>query len=177
MIAGAPDVLGVQTQLLSCAYSALGAVTGVGLPQRVAVTPGPPTWDGCDCGLLTVHASRLYTSTTFPADAGGETSQRRCGNPYLAVDVTVSIVRCAPTFGVNSAPPTVEKEIEAARVLWDDAAAVLSGVACCLQTLYDARTIHEYVVRQQVVIGPEGGCVGTDTSLTVGFVNGCMCKE
>lgn len=178
MIVGAIPLYDVQQQVLTCATNALGAVTGVGAPNRIIVSPGPPTWDGCDCGLLAVSTSRIYMSQTFPIDSGGETSQRRCGNPYVCVDMSVTIARCTPV-GKNGSAPTPKQESEAARILYDDAAAILSGVACCLQSMSEGSPplVEDYVIRQQVVVGPEGGCVGTDTSLTLGFVNGCLCKE
>lgn len=148
--------------------------TDAGAPQRVCEVAGALAWDACDCGLLAVTVDRIVQSRAFPADAPPVDMSAGCPPPYLAASLTVTVLRCAPPPDRVGNPPTCEALDLAAQVWVTDLDATRRAIACALADLRTAGTIEEYTLGDQTPAGPEGGCVGFDTHLTVGLVN-CLC--
>lgn len=166
----------VAVALGECVRAAL-AGTPAGVPTRVCVpVAGEIAWDACDCGQLAVTTPRLYPSRVFPAESVEDAEQDRCGTPYLGVPYTVSILRCAAGMDDDGNPPTCEQLAADALVWHQDAAAVRRGLGCCLQELEAQDRILGWVLGPTTAVGPQGGCVGSETVVTVALPN-CLCPE
>lgn len=164
-----PIIYDVAAELLACACAALEATTA-GCPARATVVAGEAAWDDCCEGQLTVSVPTIFPSTTFPDP---DTRNAVCGPPFTAFDVDVEIVRCAPTVNSSGRAPSVA-DLNASALIWHlDARAVWTGVLCCLHA---HRLEWNSVVRQQIALGPEGGCVGSRLTVTVGLTD-CVCPE
>jgi hypothetical protein len=131
--------------------------------------PGVLAWDGCDCGVLAVQVTRVYPSRSFPTDASGAPDFQACPVLYLAVDMTVTVLRCAPSPDDYGRPPSCDQLAVSAATWRADAATVRAALACCLPVLRDAGIMEEFALRGLRPVGPEGGCVGSEQSLTVGL--------
>lgn len=170
----APALYTAAAALLACVRATL-AVTVAGVPDRVCLVPGELAWDECDCGLLAVTVGRVYPSSTFPTDVSLDPRQVDCAPPYTVADVTVTVLRCAPTVDEAGNPPTCD-DLAAAAATWRaDAAAVLTGVACCLPDLVDAGRIEQYRIGDLTPLGPEGGCMGSELRVTIGLCASGVC--
>lgn len=159
--------------LVSSVQAALDGTPG-GRPERVCDVPGQLAWDDCQCGLLAVTVGRIYPSTTFPAEAADTQLTSPCPPPYEAVDVTVTVLRCAPTVDSRGNPPSCETLGAAAEIWAWDVEAIRAAVVCCLTGLVFDGTVENWTLRATDPAGPEGGCVGSTTTLTVGLLS-CAC--
>lgn len=163
----------VPAALLECVRAAL-AGTAAGAPERVCVVPGQLAWDECDCGLLAAVVGPIDQSSTFPQPASDADRVSACPPAYQSVNVTITVLRCAPQPEGAALAPTCAA-LDAAALTWfTDMDAVRTALACCLRDLRAADTIADFVLADTVPAGPEGGCVGSDTRLTFGVTN-CLC--
>lgn len=182
--------------LLDCVCGALDAlplaVPGLaGCPCRVGVVPATPAADGCDGGCnvltnefpgqLTVNVVRLYASdpVIFPREAGagagglnglGIRDLRNCAMPQVtAVELLVTLFRCVPGPTEDGCPPTMAELDDSAMQYHADMLAVQQGILCCYAgtDTETRRNGRRYVVGQTTTIGPQGGCVGFQTRVTV----------
>lgn len=135
--------------------------------SRVGIVPGAIAWDGCDdCGQLALAAQRFYLTDNFPVEVA--TSDMGHGS-ILGMDAVVQAIRCAPTVGVNGAPPTTSAFDASAQQVLDDAFACLCATQTVLENDFNTGVILAYLIRQQVFVGPEGACVGSELSFAVGI--------
>jgi hypothetical protein len=155
------------------------AATGVTrAPSRACVVPEAIVWDDCDCGggLLAVAVNRIYYSDAFPAEASGFTAgtggRSPCEAAYLVADMTVQVVRCAPTPQGRDLAPSCDALAGAARQVISDAYETRQAVACTLGDMEDDE-ISDFLVRDQPFPATSGGCMGSELRLAVGLVNGC----
>lgn len=179
--------------VLACVCLALNEAaaadaTRPGCPDcRACVVPGQVAWDSCDdpCtgdagGQLSVSVARLYGSTTndFPAEVRVVQGVRNCTPPPVtAVELVVTLLRCAPVFDERGCPPTCAELDESARVLHLDMVTVYNALLCCLPGTDPTRPRGlKFVMGQQQTVGPEGGCVGLEQRVTVALA-GCGCPE
>lgn len=140
-----------------------------------ALTAGLVAWDHC-CeqggGQLRVRAVQTYDTNPFPAPASTPSPCWRTG----AVDVEVSVMRCAATMDDRgNPPPDTELDAEAARI-HADRMAMLAALKCDFVadgTLDEDRPMVN--VRWQA-LGPQGGCVGGQVTVTLGLSE-CPCQE
>ena len=166
----------IVQELGECVAAAL-ADTTAGPPDRIClVVPGTIAWDKCQCGQLALTVNRFYWASSVTlqqqSDFGGSSD---CGLPFLVMDVTVSIARCAPTGDVkNELAPSCQELQDAARVWHEDAQAVRLGAGCCLKAMEDEGDISGFGLIEQKAVGPEGGCVGSDLRVLIGLPN-CLC--
>lgn len=150
---------------------------------RTCVVPGLPAWDGCEdpCtgdvgGQLTVHIPRLYPSTTFPQEDREVRGARSCTPPPVtAVEVVVTLLRCAPLPTEQGCPPSCNELEAAARVLHVDALTVYNALLCCLTGSSNGRRGRKFVLGPQRILGPEGGCVGVEQRATVALPGCAPC--
>lgn len=175
------------TDLLDCVCEALGRIPAEmpgldGCPCRTCVVPGEPAADGCDegCtqlpegqypGQLTVHTRRIYVTerdrfTDFRAvrlDATG------CATDAItAVDLSVTLFRCIPLPTDEGCPPSCEELSGSAMQTHVDMLAILQGITCCFPgTDTTSRRGRRYAIGQTRTIGPQGGCIGVQTDVTV----------
>lgn len=180
------SVLGCVCQALDVAAAADEAQPGC--PDcRACVVPGAVAWDSCDdpCGpeaggQLSVSVVRLYSATLdgFPSEARPVYGVRGCVPPPItAVELAVTLLRCAPSFTENGCPPSCEELERAARVLHVDMVTVANALLCCLPSVDPSRPRGlRFVLGQQKTIGPQGGCVGLEQRVTVAL-SGCGCPE
>lgn len=149
---------------------------------RACVVPGQPAWDSCDdpCGessggQLSVSVARIYPSdtATFPAESRTVQGVRGCAPPTVtALELVVTLLRCAPVMSEHGCPPTCDELSAASRVLHVDMSTVYSALLCCLPATSQRRRGRRFVLGQQKVLGPQGGCVGLEQRVTVAL-SGC----
>lgn len=159
-----------------------------GCPCRACVVPGTPAWDSCEdpCGggevggQLTVHTARTYMTSDFPTaerDAARVLGDRSCVPPaWTAVELVVTLLRCAPGPDEGGCPPSCDDLAASARILHLDMAAVHNALLCCFPTTGTRRRGPRYVIGQQRTVGPEGLCVGVEQRLTVALPS-CACPS
>jgi hypothetical protein len=146
------------------------AGTDAGAPARVCDVPGLLAWDGCDCGLLAVTVDRLYPAAVFPTEAVAGSLTGPCPPPYEVADLTVTVLRCAPGPDRRGNPPSCTA-LDAAALTWfRDLDAVRGAVAAALIGLRETDVVADFTLRDTVPAGPDGGCVGLDTHLSVGML-------
>jgi hypothetical protein len=165
-------IFAAAESLLDCVRVALDA-TPDQAPSRAYVSMGEPAWDDCcsgpQAGQLVVWWSRVYESSDFP-DADDRPVV--CQSGFTAVEFQVEVVRCAPGGDENGNPPTADVLHASAAQANVDARAVWRGVQCCRQ---EHRYDWSSIIAGQVPTGPQGGCVGSRLTLTIGLIDGCGC--
>lgn len=141
-----------------------------GAVARACVVPGEIAWDQCDCGLLAVSVRRWFISDEFPEGAVGRGALRDspCDQPWLVAELTIQVVRCAPSPQGNGmiSVPCVDLD-QSAQVVISDAYVTITEVISILCEMKDTDQIIDYVVGDQVAVGPDGGCVGSELSLFI----------
>lgn len=144
------------------------AVGPYGLPDRIVLAPGAIAWDECDCGQLALSMSRAFLSEEFPTP-GPTDVFTPCLLPWLGVEFTIQIVRCAPQPVEGSLAPSVTSLKQSHLQVIDDAYRILNGIHCKLQALLNDDQIVHYRAHEQIVQGPEGACVGSELIALVGL--------
>ncbi|TDC23419.1 hypothetical protein E1265_12845 [Streptomyces sp. 8K308] len=154
---------------------------------RACVVPGAPAWDGCDdpCsdqragGQLTVNIARLYPSgINFPAENRDVQGARGCiPPPVTAVELVITLLRCAPMPDETGCPPRCTDLNAAARILHVDAVTVYNALLCCLPATGGGRRGRRFVLGTQRTVGPEGGCVGIEQRVTVALPGCSKCPD
>ncbi|WP_405961300.1 hypothetical protein OG235_37200 [Streptomyces sp. NBC_00024] len=179
--------------VLGCVCAALDATAEdiegqPGCPCRTCVVPGTAAWDSCDdpCGpsegaggQLTVNVARIYPSslTSFPSQDQTVQGVRGCTPPPItAVELVITLLRCAPTVSEDGCPPSCEELSEASRILHIDEVTVYNALLCCLPQTGGGRRGRKFVIGAQRTIGPEGGCVGLEQRVIVALP-GCRCPD
>ena len=137
---------------------------------RVCMNPySTPTYDDCCNGQIQGTITRYYPFDTFPIDNDG---LRPCDTGQLAADVTIGIYDCFSGMGPRGGPKSCEDLDSATDKVTVQAAAVWQGVLCCLQEMENV----DYVFRSQAPLDNEqGGCIGTELTITIGIWSGCQC--
>ncbi|MFI2300176.1 hypothetical protein ACH5AL_15235 [Actinacidiphila glaucinigra] len=169
--------------VLACVCAALETTAAEvdgqpGCPDCAAcLVPDSPAWDRCDdpCsetatgGQLSVNVARIYPSTEFPTEDRQVRGLRGCTPPPVtAVELVITLLRCAPVPSENGCPPTCDELAAAARILHVDQVTVYNAMLCCLPgTDPTRRRGRKFVLGAQRVVGPEGGCVGIEQRVTV----------
>lgn len=160
--------------------------THPGCPCITCVTPGKPAWDSCcDClpdgqhgGQLTVHVEQVWPYQEWPDPATGR-DMHKCApaGMGLAADLVVTLLRCTPTVSDQGFPPGCDQLQESARVTHVDQMVVAAAVTCCFPEALPARRgkRRRVLLRESRVVGPEGGCVGSETRVTVDLGPACLC--
>ncbi|MFJ5814957.1 hypothetical protein [Streptomyces sp. NPDC093108] len=187
----------IAETVLGCVCAALEDAAATvedqpGCPCRACVVPGPPAWDGCNdpCstdgagGQLTVHVARTYATAAFPMDDRGQSGRvlfggRNCQPPAAtAVELVVTLLRCAPMMDERGCPPSCEEMAAAARTVHVDAATIYNALVCCLPETGTRRRGPVFMLGDQRVLEPAGGCMGVEQRVTVALRNcGCPTDE
>jgi hypothetical protein len=152
------------------------------VPQlaRACVVPGAAiAWDDC-CGQLAVAVSRTYLSDNFPLEFAAGPQQLGAGSPcgpaWLVAELAVQVVRCAPTLDDAGNPPSCIALDTSAQETLADAWLVRRAVTCRLAQLADVDQLVDYRVGAQLLLGPEGACVGSQLPVLVCLDNACQCE-
>lgn len=162
----------IGEEILACVQEAMAATTSPP-PARAYVTTGQPAWDDCCAGQLVVWWSRVYASSAgFPDSALA--AMGPCAGVVTGIEWNVEVMRCAPGNNANGKPPTLAQFAESARITHVDARAVWRGVRCCLQGMWDDRNWMSQI-NGQAPSEPDGGCVGSKMTFTIGVGDGCGC--
>jgi len=128
---------------------------------------GIPAWDDC-CGQLVVTPSRLFRSSQFPLE---DTTPDPCDNATIAVEITVTLVRCIPTLDASGRPPKPADLALAHKRILDDSALVWASINAPLPDEYEWSRAN---VRQSPLT-PSGGCVSVETTVTIGVEQSHWC--
>lgn len=161
-------------ELLSCLEEYLAEYSAEAC--RTFIAPGnPPAWDFCcDCGRgdgqAWVQVANVFPTDNFPAQ---QTGAMRCPPSGLGVTFNVGVLRCAAVVDDNGRPPSSARLIADAKKVHRDRAIVSEAIRCCFLADADPGT---YVIGEWTPLGPQGGCVGGQTGLTLA-VNACRCPE
>lgn len=163
-------VIDVATQLVT-GSGALLTADGASVGREV-VTQGDVAWDACDCGQLAVSITRISRSNAFPNDVR-PTAQ--CYGGARVADMSLSIVRCVPGPDINGNPPGPASLIIAAQRGQADEFIIRNYVTCYLASLVDAGIIMDFSVGDTTMIGPSGGCGGSQLEIRVAWIDcgGC----
>lgn len=184
--------------LLDCICSTMNQIPSeapglMGCPCRVAVVPGQlVAADACgdECtepapgefpGQLTVNVVRIFSSDrqNFPREVQTVRSLKQClMPPVTAVELAVTVFRCAPGPTDGVCPPSVEDLAASALQQHADMLAVQAGILCCFaatdSNAFDGR---RYVMGQSTAIGPQGLCVGFEQRVTVDLGDCIACPQ
>lgn len=205
MVADVLAINMLENDVLDCVCAALSATAREfpgfeGCPCRRYVAPGSEvSWEGCDtvCGTtaqddaggqLTVSLVRVYESSLarFPAQAVQIHSLKHCQVPPLtAVELEVTVLRCAPVGETPGGPvlpcgPSTTAWSDAARQQSTDILSVRRGLECCLagtQVTPFTRDGRRFVIGDTRTVGPQGGCVGSVTRVTVLLEECIPCEQ
>jgi len=162
-------ILDQANELLLCVSAELAGLDA-GAPARSFVAPGAQiAWDDCECGQLTVHVLRAYPSDTFPI-LKQDGPFTRCAPKLTVAEFIVTILRCVAVQDDHGRAPTAAKL--AANAVTDqlDRAAVRRGVICCLEP-EDPRLRRNFLMQEQLAVGSEGECMGSELHVFVGLPN------
>lgn len=162
-------------RLLDCVGAQLAGTTQ-GAPSRAFVATGAEiAWDDCHCGQLTVHMLRTYPSDNFPLlkQAG---PFNRCEAKLSVVEYVITILRCVPVQDNRGNPPAPGRMTDAARLDHEDRRAVRAGVACCFDD-EDPRKPGFRLVQEQLAVGDQGMCAGSELHVFIGFPNCAPCAD
>lgn len=160
------NIANVATVVLTAAST---AVTGI---DRATLYPGSEIpWDNCTCGLLALAITDRYISRNFPVSA--QDQQRNCCDLQVVFAFSLACVRCVPSPTEDADMPTVKDEIAAFTQQEWDAFTVWTTVQQSLASLESQSAITGWVVNDQVSVGPQGGCAGTELHFKVGLSYNC----
>ncbi|MCL7377014.1 hypothetical protein [Streptomyces sp. 35G-GA-8] len=124
--------------------------------------------------------ARIYGSSDaeFPSESRVVQGVRACtAPPVTALELVVTLLRCAPTFTEVGCPPTCDELTRASQVLHVDMVTVYYALLCCLPGTQQSRRGRRFVMGVQKVIGPEGGCVGLEQRVTVALPGCGKCPD
>lgn len=176
------QVLPLAEALLACLCEA--ASGNPNPPEHCCFRVGEVAFDAdmftdlCCEGLAYVTLGGIYPSSdSFPEFDSVRQANAICAPASWAVELSMGILRCAPTGGTNTMPSCDD---------WNDAftqnahdAQALRAAACCFRstagTLLGMRGLS-VVIGEQTQISPEGGCMGRTANMVVQIVN-CDCSS
>ncbi len=170
-----PDYMFDMAQRLLLCCSAQLAATPAGAPARAAVIPGEEVaWDDCECGQLTVHVLRAFPTDHFPIPKT-DPPFTQCGAALTLAEFVVTILRCVPVQDDNGRPPKPEALSTAAQQDFADRWAVQRGVICCFDQ-FDPSARPMRLLGEQLAVGTDGQCAGSEQHVFVGFNNCQPCE-
>lgn len=157
-------------RLLLCVSERLAGVPA-GSPARALVAPGSQiAWDECECGQLTVHMRTVFPAENFPFQKLTAPFDKCDPAAWSVAEFVITILRCVPVQGDDGNAPTAARLHEAARLDHLDRWAVRAGVACCFESEQPALRTPR-LMQEQLAVGAEGMCVGSELHVLVGLRN------
>ena len=143
---------------------------------RALITTGQIAWDDCCDGQLAVSYTRTSPTESFPVEAVTISPYGdgiECAPPYEIGEISVQIVRCAPQALNGQNAPSTDALLKASLQTLIDANQIRKAVAVALCALKaDVTQRFDYFMRDQLMLGPEGGCVGSELHLYAGLAVG-----
>jgi hypothetical protein len=161
----AVDLLGpMLTDLLSCTSAALSPQVG-----RALVAPGGlVAWDECCDGMTW---TRLISLDYTPDLAHlGANNNNPCGLKWNA-SIGVGVLRCSSTVNDQGQVAGPEVFIAEAMQMTQDSAALCQAIYCC-----NLVKLPDLQVQRWDALGPDGGCVGGEWTITM-KVNNYGCSD
>lgn len=154
----------VLASLLCCVEENLSEPVG-----RALVMPGNTVvWDDCCDGQLWVRIVSLVGSSAMSTPA-----KQPCV-PLYQCRVGIGVVRCAHTVDDHGMAPTPAEMTADSFATYQDSLDVIQAVNCCFAEQEIVQTLR---IEQWLPVGPQGGCVGGEVSITFN-VNLCQpCPE
>lgn len=171
MISGDNKWYTVCNVILIAAHAALTSDV-----NRALITTGQIAWDDCCDGQLAVALTRVSPTETFPIEAitispYGDGTE--CAPPYEIGEISVQIIRCAPQALNGQDAPSPDALTNAALQTMIDANQIRRSVAAALCGLkQDITQRFDYFIRDQLFLGPEGACAGSELHLYAGLAAG-----
>lgn len=148
--------------------------TAAGAVKRAVVLPGVDIpWDECDCGYLAIAHRRTYRSRNFPQDSLDVYT--KCDDFVMAYDLTMVVMRCAAGVSDNGVPPRPATTLANLQTQEEDAYVVWTTVDCALRQLQETSLVASYILNEQVGLGPQGLCAGTQLNFKVALYPPCPC--
>lgn len=120
-------------------------------------------------GEAWVRVGPVVATEIFPEAVAGPI---RCDMGLLAAEFTVGIYRCAPTMDDQGEPPTPEDLAEALTIQLQDRAMLFRVVRCALN-----EADYPYVLGTWEPLDPQGGCMGSQMTVTVAISDCLACPE
>lgn len=151
----ATDLTGpLLLRLLQCAEESLTVPVG-----RSHLAPGASVaWDDCCLGQLWVRlVSKVPTGSS--RDPG-----QRCGVVLWRSTVAVGVMRCAHVVDDQGNPPSPDDLTQDALAVTRDMTDLEQAILCCMRDVPGALGL---TVLAWNPLGPSGGCVGGEWTLTV----------
>lgn len=165
----------IMQAVLDCAEASL---VDCGRPVcRAGLKPGSEEfvpWDACcECpigeGELWVAVNRIWPSDDFPFQVTG--TERQCSFLSFAAELSIGVMRCSQALTDTGDAPSVERLTAETVKMTADAQALREAIRCCYGPTVEK---GEYLLGSWVPLGPNGGCVGGQQTLTVTFLD-CIC--
>lgn len=144
---------------------------------RTFIAPGASApWDVC-CSCSREHEGQAWVAVQRYAPAGTFPSEAllplRCGPDQYVASIDVGVLRCASTVDDAGNVPTVDQWTEEALKVSRDRTLVQYALLCRFAEEADLYP-GGIALGGWVPLGPQGGCVGGQTSVSVA-VGGCRC--
>lgn len=133
-------------------------------------------WDDCERGQAWVRVARVYRlGGTFPAAATASDDGNCGGLGGWAAVLELGVLRCMPQPDEGGALPSCDANRDVARLVLADAQAMRRAVRCCDWRAGCVPPDARMLLGDWLPAGPEGGCVGGTTLVTV-EVSACVCE-
>lgn len=146
-------------EILGCICAALDSDSECLCPCNKFVAHGQVTYDFCCPGQLWVAVDRLFVYDNFPQASSGPVT---C-TPALGAEMSVGLLRCAPTLNEAGKPPTAEQLDAASQTALREGMIVLSSLICCL--IENGPRARRFSIGGQSPLS--GGCLGSITRFSV----------
>jgi hypothetical protein len=144
--------------------------------NRALITTGQIAWDDCCDGQLAVSYTRTSPTESFPTEAVTISPYGdgiECAPPYEIGEISVQIIRCAPQALNGQDAPSPDVLTAYALQTLIDANQIRKAVAAALCALKaDVTQRFDYFMRDQIMLGPEGGCAGSELHVYAGLAAG-----
>lgn len=142
--------------------------------NRYLITTGQIAWDDCCAGQLAVSYTRTSPTEVFPTEQVVlSQGSPECTPPYEIGEITVQIVRCAPqALNGQNAPTPAVISAHAQQTLIDANQVRRSVTLALCQLKADISQRFDYFIRSQLMLGPEGGCDGSELYIYAGLAVG-----
>jgi len=134
---------------------------------RNLITTGQIAWDDCCDGQLAVSVTRISPTETFPTETVTNVQSGSCSPAYDLAEITVQLVRCHPSNVPAPTPAALTAAASATLIDANQVRRLVTAVLCALKN--DATQRLDYFVRDQLMLGPEGGCAGSELHVYVGL--------
>lgn len=151
-------------EILGCVCAALDSDSFCNCPCRTFVAHGQVPHDNCCEGQLWIAVDRIFVYENFPTPS---TKAITCA-PTLGAEMSIGILRCAPTSGNDGSPPSFMDLDASSALTLREGAIIMSSLICCL--IQNGPRHRRFNVTGQVPVGPLGGCIGTITRFNVELI-------